>query len=169
MKMNWNVCEVLHHQVFIFFSIIVSCYWYWIAHVNENELAVMFRNNKFNVTLSAYSFELLLNFLNDARFMLLLSIVNQYLSIKVVQGRYYWNCWLLNNRIEISKSFITRPGDRAREGISRTEAPLTGRTEHEIAQLHAKEILWSLFEDKQEEEEVCSIYTAVCFFFPTPI
>lgn len=48
----------------------------------------MFRSNKFNVTLSAYSFELLLNFLNDARFMLLLSIVNQYLSIKVVQGRY---------------------------------------------------------------------------------
>lgn len=102
------------------------------AHVNENELSIMFRNNKFNVTLSAYSFELLLNFLNDSRFMLLLSIVNQYLSIKVVQGR---------------------PGDRAREGISRTEAPLTGRTEREIAQLHAKDILWSLFEDKQLDEE----------------
>eukprot|EP00026_Physarum_polycephalum_P004444 Phypoly_transcript_04463.p1 GENE.Phypoly_transcript_04463~~Phypoly_transcript_04463.p1 ORF type:complete len:668 (+),score=124.44 Phypoly_transcript_04463:86-2005(+) len=101
------------------------------AHVLENELAIMFRNNKFNVTLSAYSFDLLLNFLNDARFMLLLSIVNQYLSIRVIQGR---------------------PGDRA-GAVTRTEAPLTGQTEHEIAQLHARDILWGLFDDKQEEEE----------------
>lgn len=102
------------------------------AHVTENELAIMFRNNKFNVTLSAYSFDLLLNFLNDARFMLLLSIINQYLSIRVIQGR---------------------PGDRAGEGVSRSEAPLTGQTEHEIAQLHAKEILYQLFDDKQDDEE----------------
>ncbi len=49
---------------------------------------------------------------------------------------------------------IYRPGDRAREGISRAEAPLTGQTEREIAQLHAKEILWALFtEDKVEKED----------------
>lgn len=49
---------------------------------------------------------------------------------------------------------LSRPGDRAGEGISRNEAPLTGQTEHEIAQLHARDILWALFDDKQEEEEV---------------
>ncbi len=57
------------------------------AHVAENELSIMFRSNKFSVTLSAYSFELLLNFLHDSKFMLLLSIINQYLCIKVQQGR----------------------------------------------------------------------------------
>ena len=50
-------------------------------HMNENELVVNFRNNKFSVKMCKYSFELLLCFLQDNKFMLILRLMNQYITI----------------------------------------------------------------------------------------
>ncbi|KAG0270202.1 Transcription initiation factor TFIID subunit 5 [Actinomortierella ambigua] len=49
----------------------------------ENELAQMYRTNKYHVRLSQVSFELLIAFLQDNKFMVLLRIVNQHLNIQV--------------------------------------------------------------------------------------
>jgi transcription initiation factor TFIID subunit 5 len=49
--------------------------------MNENELVVNFRNNKFSVKMCKYSFELLLCFLQDNKFMLILRLMNQYITI----------------------------------------------------------------------------------------
>ena len=54
-------------------------------HIRENELAQMYRNNKYNLRMSSVPFELFLNYLQDNKYMLLLRIVNQYLNI---QGNY---------------------------------------------------------------------------------
>lgn len=51
-------------------------------HVQENELAQMYRNNKYNLRMSSVPFELFLNYLQDNKYMLLLRIVNQYLNIQ---------------------------------------------------------------------------------------
>ncbi|CAO3624941.1 unnamed protein product [Cunninghamella blakesleeana] len=56
-------------------------------HVRENELAQIYRNNKYNLRMSSVPFELFLNYLQDNRFMLLLRIVNQYINIQVVHGK----------------------------------------------------------------------------------
>lgn len=51
-------------------------------HVKENELASLFRENKYTIAMSSYAFELLVSFLQDSKFMTLLKYVNQYLNIK---------------------------------------------------------------------------------------
>lgn len=51
-------------------------------HIKENELAQIYRNNKYNLRMSSVPFELFLNYLQDNKFMLLLRIVNQYLNIQ---------------------------------------------------------------------------------------
>lgn len=51
-------------------------------HVRENELAQMYRSNKYNLRMSSVPFELFLNYLQDNKFMLLLRVVNQYLNIQ---------------------------------------------------------------------------------------
>ncbi|KAI8969049.1 WD40-repeat-containing domain protein [Mycotypha africana] len=56
-------------------------------HILENELAQMYKNNKYNLRMSGVPFELFLNYLQDNKFMLLLRIVNQYLNIQVVHGK----------------------------------------------------------------------------------
>ncbi|KAI8140498.1 WD40-repeat-containing domain protein [Fennellomyces sp. T-0311] len=56
-------------------------------HIRENELAQMYRNNKYNLRMSSVPFELFLNYLQDNKYMLLLRIVNQYLNIQVVHGK----------------------------------------------------------------------------------
>ncbi|OBZ87275.1 Transcription initiation factor TFIID subunit 5 [Choanephora cucurbitarum] len=56
-------------------------------HLQENELAQMYRDNKYNLRMSGVPFELFLNYLQDNKFMLLLRIVNQYLNIQVVHGK----------------------------------------------------------------------------------
>ncbi|TPX63538.1 hypothetical protein SpCBS45565_g06517 [Spizellomyces sp. 'palustris'] len=53
-------------------------------HVSENDLAQNFRANRYGLRMSRYSFELLLSFLQDNNFMLLLRIVNEHISILVV-------------------------------------------------------------------------------------
>eukprot|EP00698_Gefionella_okellyi_P011185 TRINITY_DN2939_c0_g1_i1.p1 TRINITY_DN2939_c0_g1~~TRINITY_DN2939_c0_g1_i1.p1 ORF type:complete len:632 (+),score=114.79 TRINITY_DN2939_c0_g1_i1:172-1896(+) len=54
--------------------------------VAENELASLYRKNKYNIRMSSYSFELLISFLQDMKYMLLLRIVNQYINIQVFKG-----------------------------------------------------------------------------------
>ncbi|KAI8332903.1 WD40-repeat-containing domain protein [Chlamydoabsidia padenii] len=56
-------------------------------HVRENELAQIYRNNKYNLRMSSVPFELFLSYLQDNRFMLLLRIVNQYINIQVMHGK----------------------------------------------------------------------------------
>lgn len=51
-------------------------------HVRENELAQLYRSNKYNLRMSGVPFELFLNYLQDNKYMLLLRIVNQYLNIQ---------------------------------------------------------------------------------------
>ena len=58
------------------------------AHLKDNELALNFRQNKYGIIMSKYSFELLLCFLQDNKFMLLLRLMNQYSTI---QGTL-WSC-----------------------------------------------------------------------------
>ncbi|KAF9107522.1 Transcription initiation factor TFIID subunit 5 [Mortierella sp. AM989] len=52
-------------------------------HVQENELAQMYRTNKYHLRMSPVSFELLIAFLEDNKFIVLLRIVNQHLDIQV--------------------------------------------------------------------------------------
>ncbi|KAI9311313.1 WD40-repeat-containing domain protein [Dichotomocladium elegans] len=56
-------------------------------HVRENELAQLYRSNKYNLRMSGVPFELFLNYLQDNKYMLLLRIVNQYLNIQVIHGK----------------------------------------------------------------------------------
>ncbi|CAO3598589.1 unnamed protein product [Absidia cylindrospora] len=56
-------------------------------HIRENELAQIYRNNKYNLRMSSVPFELFLSYLQDNRFMLLLRLVNQYINIQVVHGK----------------------------------------------------------------------------------
>ena len=48
----------------------------------ENELALMFRNNKYCVRLCNYSFELFISFLQESKLIHILKIVNQYLNVQ---------------------------------------------------------------------------------------
>ncbi|KAI8578790.1 hypothetical protein K450DRAFT_245543 [Umbelopsis ramanniana AG] len=57
------------------------------SHVQENELAQIYRQNKYIMRMSSVPFELFLNYLQDNKFMLLLRIVNQYLNIQVAHGK----------------------------------------------------------------------------------
>ncbi|KAF9582390.1 Transcription initiation factor TFIID subunit 5 [Lunasporangiospora selenospora] len=52
-------------------------------HVKENDLAQIYKTNKYHLRLSPVSFELLIAFLQDNKFILLLRIVNQHLEIQV--------------------------------------------------------------------------------------
>ncbi|KAI8903095.1 WD40-repeat-containing domain protein [Gorgonomyces haynaldii] len=55
--------------------------------VQENELVQNFRQNKYGVKMSRYSFELLLSFLQDNKYMLLLRLMNQYVLIETAQEK----------------------------------------------------------------------------------
>lgn len=57
------------------------------VQLKENTLASNYRNNKYNLTMSAYSFQLLINFLQENNFFILLKILNQYINIRVLVNR----------------------------------------------------------------------------------
>lgn len=57
------------------------------VQLKENSLASTYRNNKYNLTMSAYSFQLLINFLQENNFFVLLKILNQYINIRVLVSR----------------------------------------------------------------------------------
>lgn len=50
-------------------------------HIKENEIAKSYRNNPYNISLCHYSFEILMAYLREKQFMLLLSIIRYYLHI----------------------------------------------------------------------------------------
>ncbi|KAG0361195.1 Transcription initiation factor TFIID subunit 5 [Gamsiella multidivaricata] len=52
-------------------------------HVQENELAQIYRTNKYHLRMAPVSFGLLIAFLEDNKFIVLLRIVNQHLDIQV--------------------------------------------------------------------------------------
>ncbi|KAI1316959.1 Transcription initiation factor TFIID subunit 5 [Mortierella claussenii] len=52
-------------------------------HVKENELAQIYKTNKYHLRMAPVSFELLIAFLEDNKFIVLLRIVNQHLDIHV--------------------------------------------------------------------------------------
>ncbi|KAJ2808725.1 Transcription initiation factor TFIID subunit 5 [Coemansia guatemalensis] len=56
------------------------------AHVEENELAKVYRENKYGVRMTRVGLELLLSFLQDHQFTLLMRTVNQHLNIRTVDG-----------------------------------------------------------------------------------
>ncbi|KAG0001149.1 Transcription initiation factor TFIID subunit 5 [Entomortierella chlamydospora] len=68
----------MHSQDIARFSTITDA-----QHVQENELAQMYRTNKYHLRMSPVSFELLIAFLEDNKFIVLLRIVNQHLDIQV--------------------------------------------------------------------------------------
>ena len=57
------------------------------SHVLENPLSQSYRTNRYGIVMSRYPFELLLGYLQDQGFLLLLRIVNQYLNIQVTQDK----------------------------------------------------------------------------------
>lgn len=58
-----------------------------IIQMKDNSLASTYRNNKYNLTMSAYSFQLLINFMQENNFFVLLKILNQYINIRVLVSR----------------------------------------------------------------------------------
>lgn len=54
-------------------------------HVKENELAQQYLKTRFSIPLSRYSFELLLSFFQENKFMLLLRILNEHVNITVTK------------------------------------------------------------------------------------
>jgi len=50
--------------------------------LEENEVTKKWRNNKFNVKMCRYSYNLLISFLQQSKFMGILGLVNQYLHLK---------------------------------------------------------------------------------------
>ncbi|KAI8826680.1 WD40-repeat-containing domain protein [Fimicolochytrium jonesii] len=52
-------------------------------HVAENEVAQNYKSSSFHLRMSQYCFELLLSFLQDNKFMLILRIVNEHVSIRI--------------------------------------------------------------------------------------
>jgi len=56
-------------------------------HLKENELVDLFRNNRWNIKMCAYSYELLLTFLHESNLIQLVSTINQYININVTNLR----------------------------------------------------------------------------------
>ncbi|KAJ2726470.1 Transcription initiation factor TFIID subunit 5 [Coemansia sp. Benny D115] len=55
-------------------------------HAEENELAKLFRANKYGIRMTRVGFELLLSFLQDHSHTLLMRTVNQHLNIRTIDG-----------------------------------------------------------------------------------
>jgi transcription initiation factor TFIID subunit 5 len=51
-------------------------------HLSDNELVVNYQSTKYGLIMSKYSFELLLCFLQDNKFMLILRLMNQHITIQ---------------------------------------------------------------------------------------
>eukprot|EP00038_Savillea_parva_P011335 m.196804 g.196804 ORF g.196804 m.196804 type:complete len:680 (+) comp19909_c0_seq1:100-2139(+) len=58
-----------------------------IDHMAKNAFVNQFRRQKYNLVLCSYSFELLLAYVQEQKFMTILSIINQHLDIKVFSGK----------------------------------------------------------------------------------
>ncbi|KAJ2556796.1 Transcription initiation factor TFIID subunit 5 [Coemansia sp. RSA 1933] len=56
------------------------------SHVEENELSKLYRENKYGIRMTRVGFELLLSFLQDHNYTLLMRTVNQHLNIRTIDG-----------------------------------------------------------------------------------
>ena len=61
-------------------------------HIGTNRIAQAAKASRYPITLSTYSFQLLMSFLQNAKLWLLLSIVNQHLKLQVC-----FACWCFQN------------------------------------------------------------------------
>ena len=64
-------------------------------HLNTNRIASAVRGKRLPIALSSYSHELLLNFLQASRLILILGIVNDHLKIEVLHpflAQSVWPC-----------------------------------------------------------------------------
>eukprot|EP01135_Chromosphaera_perkinsii_P000114 Nk52_evm10s32 gene=Nk52_evmTU10s32 len=104
-------------------------------HVRENELALIFRRNKYNIKMCSYASELLLSFLQNSRLMQLLGIVNQYLNIHIYHGQPSGG----------------EQGPCAAGPVDQTTAQgaMTGEPLQTVTSLNSKSILWGAFNPAQ--------------------
>jgi transcription initiation factor TFIID subunit 5 len=94
--------------------------------VLENPVAVQLRQYRYTLSLSAYAFELMMIFLHEASFKLILSLLNRYVSVRVYAGQ---------------------PSDE-QDRIGAFEG-VAGASTDAIADLNAKKIHWSLYDDQK--------------------
>lgn len=97
-------------------------------HLQENELARTFLDNKISTRLCQYSFELLLRFLHGAGLMLMLAIVNEHVNLQVFPGQ---------------------PSPTAEDEEATV---VTGKASQVVKQLNLKEIQWGALEDSVEHK-----------------
>ncbi|KAL2613132.1 hypothetical protein R1flu_024824 [Riccia fluitans] len=97
-------------------------------HLEECELARTFRENKIDIKMCQYSFELLLQYLHNTDSMLMLGIVNAHINLQVVPGQ---------------------PSQLFEEEEAVT---LTGKAQDAMELINQKEIRWGVLEDSLEEK-----------------
>ncbi|CAK9270407.1 unnamed protein product [Sphagnum jensenii] len=97
-------------------------------HLQESELAVAFRENKINIRMCQYSFELLLQYLHSTDSMLMLGIVNEHINIQVFPGQ-------------------PSPLPEEEEAIT-----LTGKPQEALDSMNQKELRWGTLEDSLEDK-----------------
>ncbi|KAI5058413.1 hypothetical protein GOP47_0026583 [Adiantum capillus-veneris] len=96
-------------------------------HLQEMELARSLRENKVNVKMCQYSFDLLLQYLHNTESTLMLGIVNEHINLQVSAGQ---------------------PTSWSEEDMG----PLLGKSHEGVSGVNAKEIKWGMLEDSLEEK-----------------
>eukprot|EP00164_Ancoracysta_twista_P014207 GFYU01023050.1.p1 GENE.GFYU01023050.1~~GFYU01023050.1.p1 ORF type:complete len:637 (-),score=94.63 GFYU01023050.1:80-1990(-) len=92
-------------------------------HVLENELVQLYLKHKLDLQLSSSSFELLLSFLLDSKLMLLLSIINSRLNIRIMSNEP-------SDHVQVAGLF-------------------TGSTAKGIDDMNKKNVRWGVLEDAE--------------------
>lgn len=106
------------------------------SHLRENNVAAIFRGNKYNLQLSTYSFEMLISYLQENHFHVLLRIVNQYLNIRVIAGK-------------------PKPG-AGLDGSLTEQMGILGINQKTLHGMNEQRILWGPLQTTAEEEEALS-------------
>ncbi|MCO5597089.1 hypothetical protein L7F22_051163 [Adiantum nelumboides] len=96
-------------------------------HLQEMELARSLRENKVNVKMCQFSFDLLLQYLHNTDSSLMLGIVNEHINLQVSAGQ---------------------PTSWSDEDLG----PLLGKSQEGVSEVNAKEIKWGMLEDSLEEK-----------------
>lgn len=52
------------------------------CHLRENQVAVLFRTNKYNMTMTYFAFQLFLQYLQEEKALLFIKILNQFIRVK---------------------------------------------------------------------------------------
>lgn len=97
-------------------------------HLQEMELARSLRENKVNIKLCQYSFELLLQYLHNTDSTLMLGIVNEHINLQVCQGQP--STWSEEDEL----------------------GALPGKIQETLNEVNQKEIRWGMLEDSLEEK-----------------